>query len=143
GGVGLMVRGFGLGASFLIVGRVLQCVMALAFVVLACAVIYYFAPDVKEQHWYWITPGSVVGLLVWAFASVVLRGYLHYFNTYSKTYGSLGGAMILMLWFYITGLAFLLVGQINSTIEHAAAGKGHHEPMPIGTTAAEGAERLP
>jgi len=134
--VGLMVRDLGLSPSFLIVGRVLQWVMALAFVVLAFATIYYFAPDVKEQHWYWITPGSVVGELVWAFASVVLRGYLHFFNTYSKTYGSLGAVMILMLWFYITGLAFLLGGQINSTIEHAAAEKGHPEAKPVGTKAA-------
>ena len=130
------MRDLGLSPSFLVVGRVLQWVMALAFVVLAFAVIYYFAPDVKEQHWYWITPGSVVGVLVWAFASVVLRGYLHYFNTYSKTYGSLGAVMILMLWFYITGLAFLLGGQINSTIEHAAAEKGHPEAKPIGRKAA-------
>ena len=134
--VGLMVRDLGLSPSFLIVGRVLQWVMALAFVVLAFAAIYYFAPDVKEQHWYWITPGSVVGVLVWAFASVVLRGYLHFFNTFSKTYGSLGAVMILMLWFYITGLAFLLGGQINSTIEHAAAEKGHPEAKPVGRKAA-------
>lgn len=134
--VGLMVRDLGLSSSFLVVGRVLQWVMALAFVVLAFAVIYYFAPDVKEQHWYWITPGSVVGVLVWAFASIVLRGYLHFFNTYSKTYGSLGAVMILMLWFYITGLVFLLGGQINSTIEHAAADKGHPEAKPVGRKAA-------
>jgi membrane protein len=134
--LGLMVRDLGLSPSFLVVGRALQWVMALAFVVLAFAAIYYFAPDVKEQHWYWITPGSVVGVLVWAFASVVLRGYLHFFNTYSKTYGSLGAVMILMLWFYITGLAFLLGGQINSTIEHAAAEKGHPEAKPVGRKAA-------
>lgn len=62
--------------GFLVAARALQWAVALAFVVLAFAVIYYFAPDVEEQHWCWITPGSVVGVLVWAFASVVLRGYL-------------------------------------------------------------------
>jgi membrane protein len=134
--IGLMAKELGLGTGFLVLGRVLQWAVALAFVVLAFAVIYYYAPDVKEQHWYWITPGSVVGVLVWAFASAVLRAYLHFFNTYSKTYGSLGAVMILMLWFYITGLAFLLGGQINSTIEHAAAEKGHPEAKPVGRKAA-------
>lgn len=132
----LVVKELGLSPALLVVGRVLQWVVALAFVVLAFALIYYFAPDVEEQHWYWITPGSVVGVLVWAVASAALRGYLHFFNTYSKTYGSLGGVMILMLWFYITGLAFLLGGQINSTIEHAAAEKGHPEAKPVGRKAA-------
>ena len=134
--IGLIVKDLGLSTGFLVAGRVLQWTVALAFVVLAFAVIYYFAPDVKVQHWYWITPGSVVGALVWAFASTVLRAYLHFFNIYSKTYGSLGAVMILMLWFYITGLAFLLGGQINSTIEHAAAEKGQPEAKAVGRKAA-------
>ena len=110
--------------------------LALAFVVIAFAVIYYFGPDVKERHWYWITPGSVVGVALWAIASAAFRGYLHFFNSYSKTYGSLGAVMILMLWFYITGLAFLVGGQINSTIEHAAAEHGHPEAKSVGRKAA-------
>jgi membrane protein len=126
----------GLSLAVLIAAKILQWVLALAFVVLAFAIIYYFAPDVKEQHWYWITPGSVIGVLIWAAASAGLRAYLHFFNTYSKTYGSLGAVMILMLWFYITGLAFLIGGQINSTIEHAAAEQGHPEAKAPGQKAA-------
>jgi len=117
----------GLSAVVVIAGKVLQWTLAIFFVILSFALIFYYAPDVKEQHWYWITPGSVVGVLVWAAASVGLRIYLHFFNTYSKTYGSLGAVIILLLWFYVTGLAFLLGGQINSTIEHAAAEHGHPE----------------
>jgi len=116
----------------LLAGRVLQWTLALGFVVIAFALIYYFAPDVKERHWYWITPGSVVGVFAWAIASAALRGYLRFFDTYSKTYGSLGAVVILMLWFYVTGLAFLVGGQINSTIEHAAAEHGHPEAKAVG-----------
>jgi membrane protein len=130
--IDLTGRAVGLQSAFLIAGRILQWVLALGFVVLAFALIYYFAPDVKERHWYWITPGSVVGVLLWAAASAAFRGYLHFFNTYSKTYGSLGAVMILMLWFYITGFAFLVGGQINSTIEHAAAEHGHPEAKAVG-----------
>lgn len=116
--------------------KILQWALALGFVVFAFAAIYYFAPDVEEQHWYWITPGSVVGVLLWAAASAGLRAYLHFFNTYSKTYGSLGAVIILMLWFYVTGLAFLVGGQINATIEHAAAEHGHIEAKAPGRKAA-------
>jgi len=126
----------GLSSISVIIGKTLQWALALFFVVLAFAVIYYFAPDVKERHWYWITPGSVVGVLIWLAASAALRAYLHFFNTYTKTYGSLGLVMILMLWFYITGLAFLVGGQINSTIEHAAAEHGHPEAKAPGQKAA-------
>ncbi len=116
--------------------KILQWALALGFVVFAFAAIYYFAPDVEEQHWYWITPGSVVGVLLWAAASAGLRAYLHFFDTYSKTYGSLGAVIILMLWFYVTGLAFLVGGQINATIEHAAAEHGHIEAKAPGRKAA-------
>ena len=131
-----MSHAFGLSSFFLITGGVLQWTLGLTFIVLAFALIYYFAPDVKERHWYWITPGSVVGVVLWAIASAALRVYLHFFNSYSKSYGSLGAVIILMLWFYITGLAFLVGGEINSTIEHAAAEHGHPEAKPAGRKAA-------
>ncbi|HLZ39627.1 MAG TPA: YihY/virulence factor BrkB family protein [Candidatus Sulfotelmatobacter sp.] len=115
--------------------KIVQWVFALVFVVFAFAVIYYFAPNVKAQHWYWLTPGSVFGVVLWALASGVLRAYLHFFNSYSKTYGSLGAVIILMLWFYVTGLSFLIGSQINATIEHAAAEHGHVEAKAPGEKA--------
>jgi len=120
----------------LVAAKVLQWVLALGFVVLAFAIVYYFAPDVEEQHWYWITPGSVIGVGLWAAASAGLRVYLHFFNSYTRSYGSLGAVMILMLWFYVAGLAVLIGGQINATIEHAAAEHGHVEAKDHGQKAA-------
>jgi len=125
-----------MGTFAFVAAKVLQWAFALGFVVLAFALVYYFAPNVHEQHWYWITPGSVFGLAIWASASAGLRVYLHFFNTYSKTYGSLGAVIILMLWFYVTGLSVLLGGQINATIEHAAAEHGHVEAKAPGQKAA-------
>jgi membrane protein len=138
GGSVLQYMGAALGLStiVLIAAKILQWTLALTFVVFAFAVIYYFAPDVKEQHWYWITPGSVIGVTLWALASAGLRVYLHFFNSYNRTYGSLGAVMILMLWFYVTGVAFLIGGQVNSTIEHAAAEHGHPEAKAPGQKAA-------
>lgn len=107
--------------------KIVQWPAALFFIVFSFSLIYYFGPDLKEQHWYWITPGSVVGVLLWLAASFGFRAYLHYFNTYSKTYGSLGAVMILLVWLYVTGLSFLIGGEINAQIEHAAALRGHPE----------------
>jgi len=117
----------GLGSTAKIAWRTAQIVVALVFVVFSFSLIYYYGPDLEEQHWYWITPGSVVGVLLWVGASFAFRAYLHFFNTYSKTYGSLGAAMILLMWLYITGFAFLIGGEINAQIEHAAALRGHPE----------------
>jgi membrane protein len=101
--------------------------IVIAFLAFSFSLIYYFAPDIREQHWYWITPGSVVGVLLWIAASFGFRAYLHFFNNYSKTYGSLGAVMILLMWLYVTGFSFLIGGEINAEIEHAAAQRGHPE----------------
>lgn len=118
---------FGLHDVAVLTSRVVQWPVAIAFVTFSFSLIYYFAPDLEEQHWYWITPGSILGVLLWIGASFAFRAYLHFFNTYSRTYGSLGAVMILMMWLYVTGFAFLLGGDINAQIEHAAARRGHPE----------------
>lgn len=96
-------------------------IVAFFLMVLSFSVIYYWAPDIKARRWHWLTPGGVLGILGWVLASLVLRLYLHYFNTYTLTYGSLGAVIILLMWFYITGLMILLGAEINSEIEAAAA----------------------
>jgi membrane protein len=114
----------GLGTGVVVAWRILQWPVALFFVILGFAVLYFFAPDVEDQKWYWITPGSVIGVLLWVAASAMFRAYLHFFNSYSATYGSLGAVIVLMLWFYLTALAVLVGAEINAEIEHAAAEHG-------------------
>jgi membrane protein len=75
-------------------------------------------------RWHWNTPGSVFGGLLWFAASVAFRVYLHFFNTYTATYGSLGAVMILLVWLYVTGFAFLVGGKINAEIDRAATRSG-------------------
>ena len=116
--------------------KVVQWPIALGFLIFAFALIYYFGPDLKEQHWYWITPGSLLGVLLWLAVSFAFRVYLHFFNSYSKSYGSLGAVIVLLLWFYVTGLAFLVGAEVNAEIEHAAAERGHPEAKPEGKKAA-------
>jgi membrane protein len=112
-----------LAASAAISLRTVGWILATTFLSLLFALIYYFAPDVKVSHWHWLTPGSAVGILGWLLGSLGLRMYVHYINNYSATYGSLGTVIILLTWFYLSGLMLLLGGEINSEIEAAVKEK--------------------
>jgi membrane protein len=100
--------------------RVLGRLVAAVTLLLSFAMIYYWAPDWKRRRWRWFTPGGVFGIVGWLAASIGLRGYLHFFKSYTVTYGSLGAVIILLTWFYLTGLMLLLGAEINSEIEAAA-----------------------
>lgn len=136
GAATFMAHHLGLSDLWVTTWKILQWPVALFFISFAYALVYYFGPNLHEQHWYWITPGSVVGVLLWIAVSFGLRVYIHFFNSYSKTYGSLGAVIILLLWFYVTGLAFLIGAEVNAEIEHAAAERGHPEAKPEGRKAA-------
>lgn len=102
---------------------------ALAFLQVAVifALVYFFGPDVKERKWHWITPGATIAILLWIVATIGLRVYLHFSRSFSATYGSLGAVMVLLMWFYIGGLALLMGAEINAVNEDAAAQEGDPE----------------
>jgi membrane protein len=126
---------FGFGSTFPLIWKILQWPVVLACLIFAFALIYYFAPDFHEQAWTWLTPGAAIGVALWLLVSVAFRVYLHFFDSYSATYGSLGAVIVLMLWLYFTGLAVLIGGEINSEIEHAAAQQGEPEAKEKGEKA--------
>lgn len=115
---------FGLGDEFALAWKIVQWPIVLVFVLLGFALIYYFAPDARDQDWKWLTPGAVVGVTLWLVVSFAFKAYLYYFSNYNATYGSLGAVIILMLWFYFTGAAILVGGEINSEIENEMAKRG-------------------
>jgi membrane protein len=123
--VGIAVRGLG-------------WILAIILLSLFFAVIYYFAPDVKASKWHWLTPGSVIGIIGWILASMGLRAYVHFFNNYTVTYGGLGAVIVLLTWFYLTGLMLLLGAEINSEIEAAAAAKRLLQQNHLAKTTASG-----
>ena len=108
----------GLGNAFRVAWKVLQWPVSFAAMFLSFSVVYYFAPNLDERKWYWVTPGAVAGVALWLLASLGFRVYLHFFNSYSATYGSLGAVIILMLWLYMTGFAILIGGELNWVIEN-------------------------
>lgn len=97
--------------------RFLGWVLSAGFLTLSFTMTYHWAPDLDHPRWRWLTPGEVVGLLGWLLASIGLRIYLDFSNTYSVTYGSLGAVIILLTWLYITGLMLLIGAEIDSEIE--------------------------
>jgi membrane protein len=103
--------------------RLTSWVVASVLLALTFAMLYYWAPDCKTRRWHWLTPGGAIGIAGWLLASLGFRIYLHFFNSYTVTYGSLGAVIILLMWFYMTGLMLLLGAEINSQIEAAAAEK--------------------
>jgi membrane protein len=133
GGLVLMVFGprlaraaadwLGLGAVFTAVWSIASVPVAMLFVLIGIALVYYLAPAAK-QEWRWVTPGSAVALVLWLAMSYGLRLYVTQFANYNATYGSIGGVILLMLWLYLTGVALLLGAEVNAEIEHAAARRG-------------------
>ena len=107
----------GIGSVFRVVWKILQWPVAFFAMFLSYSMMYYFGPDLMERRWYWVTPGGVAGVALWLVASLGFRVYLHFFNSYSATYGSVGTVIILMLWLYITGFAILIGGEVNWVIE--------------------------
>jgi membrane protein len=113
---------FGFSGAFTILWKILQWPIALFFLLLTFDLIYSFAPDVRRRKRKWWTLGALTAVVMWLLVSFGFRLYLHFFNSYSVTYGSLGALIVLMLWFYFTGLAILIGGEINSELEQSAQG---------------------
>jgi membrane protein len=120
-----------LASTIVLLWKGMQWLAAALFAILSFWMIYYSGPSFGERRWHSGIPGSIFGAFLWLAASAGFRVYLHFFNTYTATYASLGAVMILLVWLYVTGLAFLVGGQINAEIEHAmtvTAGKKDETP---------------
>lgn len=104
---------FGFGSLFQTIFAIAQWPLGSILVLIGLQLIYYFAPNTK-QVWKWFSPGAVFAVVCWLLISFGFRYYVSRFGNYNATYGTLGGVMVLMLWFYLTGIAILVGGEINS-----------------------------
>lgn len=104
---------YGFGNVFTIVWKIVQWPIALLFALTTFNLIYNFAPNIPAHARRWMTPGAFVGVGLWLAVSFGFRLYLGFFDSYSVTYGSLGAVIILMLWFYLSGVAILIGGEVN------------------------------
>lgn len=120
----------GLGAAFEWTWKILQWPLIFLLIATAVAMVYYFAPD-ADQSWVWLTPGSILATVLWFLSSLGFRFYLTNFANYNETYGAIGGVMVLLLWFYVSGVALLIGAELNAEIEHASPyGKDVGERVP-------------
>jgi len=102
--------------------------LALAVTFLALEATYYFGPNLLNRRWRWVTPGAIAAVVLLVLASVGLRVYIHYFGTYNLTYGSLGAIIVLLLFFYLSGVAVLSGGVLNAVLENAPKAGTSEQP---------------
>jgi membrane protein len=110
-------RTIGLGDSAVTVWDIVKWPVLLAIVVAVVAILYYATPNVKQPKFRWITPGALLAIVTWALASVVFGLYVANFSNYNKTYGSLAGVIVFLLWLWITNLALLFGAELDAELE--------------------------
>jgi membrane protein len=111
----------GFGVAFTWMWNVLQWPVIAGLMLMVVAAIYHICPDRPVKHWRWMTPGSVFAVVMWLVVSLGFKAYVDNFGNYNKVYGSIAGVIVLMLWFYWSGMVLLLGGEINAEIEKAEA----------------------
>jgi membrane protein len=120
----------GFGSLFVWTWKILQWPLAFLLVSTGFGLIYYYAPD-AEQEWAWITPGAATATLLWFLGTLVFRFYAVHFGNYQATYGTIGGIILMLLWFFLTGLVIVIGAEMNAEIEHASPwGKAPGEKVP-------------
>jgi membrane protein len=100
--------------------------LLIVVVITMLALLYYTSPNVKQPSFRWLTPGSVLAVVVWVLASIAFGVYVANFGSYNKTYGALGGAVVFLVWLWLSNVAVLLGAELNAEIERErqlAAGK--------------------
>jgi membrane protein len=107
----------GVGSTAVSIWNIAKWPVLLAVVVTMFAVLFYAAPNVKLVGFRWVTPGAILAIVLWLIASAAFAFYVANFGSYDKTYGTLGGVVCLLVWFWITNVALLLGMELNSERE--------------------------
>jgi membrane protein len=116
------------GLGFTIIWTIVRWVLTIILVSLLFSCYYYFGPNREIPSWKWVSPGGVVGTVIFLVASLAFSFYVTKFgnSSYSKTYGSLAGVALLIFWLYLAGIAVLLGGEVNAESERQAAAEAGH-----------------
>jgi membrane protein len=109
----------GLGDTAVTVWNIAKWPVLLLVVLTMIAFLYYAAPNVKQPGFRWITPGSVVAVVIWLVVSIGFGIYVANFGSYNKTYGTLGGVVIFLVWLWLTNLAILFGAEYNAELERS------------------------
>jgi membrane protein len=107
----------GIGSSAVSVWDIAKWPVVLIVVMTMFAILYWAAPNVKHPKFRWVTPGGIVGVLLWLVASAAFAFYVASFANYNKTYGALGGVIVFLVWLWISNIAVLLGAEFNAEAE--------------------------
>jgi membrane protein len=117
----VVMKALGLGGPLETLLGALRWVLLWLIVVVALAVVYRYAPDRDRPDWRWVSWGSTAAATLWLVGSLLFSLYVRNFGTYGETYGALGGVVVLLLWFYLSGFVVVLGAEINAAIEQQTA----------------------
>jgi len=109
----------GLGSTAVTVWNIAKWPVLLIVVKIMLAILYYASPNAKQPGFKWISPGSVLAVVVWVIASALFALYVAKFASYNKTYGALGGVVVFLVWMWITNIAVLLGAELNAEMERS------------------------
>jgi membrane protein len=109
----------GLSSTAVDVWNIAKWPVLAALFITVISVLYYASPNAKLRGFRWVTPGSLLAIVVWIVASALFAFYVANFGSYDKTYGTLGGLIALLVWFWITNLAILFGHQLNAERERS------------------------
>jgi membrane protein len=107
----------GLGGTFLAVWNIAKWPVMVLLVVAAIAILYYFTPNVKQPKFRWMTMGSFIALVVFVLASLGFAFYVANFSNYNKTYGAIGGVIVMLLWLWILNMSLLFGAEFDAETE--------------------------
>jgi membrane protein len=118
-------------------------ILLFAVAVLGLAIVYRFAPDRQRAQWRWVTPGSLIAATLWLVGSVLFALYVRNWGSYGETYGALGGVVILLMWFYLSGYIIILGAEINAETERQTRkDTTTGQPKPLGARGAYSADTV-
>ena len=109
-----------IGGGFTVVWNIARWPIAFLAILLFFALVYYLAPNREQRDWKWVTPGSLVGAALWLLLSGLFALYTSFSSSYARTYGSLAGGIILLLWLNYTAWAILFGAELNSELDRQA-----------------------